>query len=189
MKHIKSIYALLIAVMVMGSACTDFVEPKIPYSEFDHGTYLRTIESSGTSFSLADIGNADFALTLEAVDDQDGARVANVEVRLRLFRVTDTGVETIPEQGDELVVTLGESDFAPNNESRFLRTSFSVPVTEALAALNLTTDDIQEGDFLDFRLVLTTKEGRVFTDSNASADIRGGFFYSSPFFYRIEIEP
>ncbi|MFP4293828.1 MAG: hypothetical protein ACLFQ0_19520 [Cyclobacteriaceae bacterium] len=174
------------AVLVLGTACTDFVEPKIPYKDFDHGTYLRTISRTSTEFNFNDLENSNFALTLEAVDDQDGRRVSTLEVRVRLFRVTDTGVVTIPAQGDELVLSLGESDFAPNSESRFLRTQFSIPATDAISALGLTPADIQEDDFFDFRLVLTTKEGRVFTDSNASADIRGGFFYSSPFLYRVQ---
>ncbi|MHA7131542.1 hypothetical protein [Algoriphagus namhaensis] len=190
MKIFKYSFGLFLGALVLLSSCRDFVEPNIPYSEFDTAAYLRTIERTSTDFNFFNLANSNFALILEAVDAEDGATVETVEIRVRHRRlIPDVGLEYTPaiENEDVLVRTLQASDFAPNSESRFLRTSFSIPALEAIQALGLTPADIEGGDAFEFRLVLNDKFGRVFTDTNADANVKGSPFYASPFFYNVSV--
>lgn len=175
----------MVLLLATITGCTDFVEPNIPYKDFDTGTYLRTIARTSTTFNLFNIQASTFALTLEAVDIENGATVQTVEIRVRHRR--GNTVRPVMTSPDVLVRTLNASDFQPNNESRFLRTSFTIQAPAVLQALGMTAAEIQGGDFFDFRLVLTTKNGRVFTDDNRSPDIAAGLFYQSPFFYRVSV--
>jgi hypothetical protein len=183
MKRNNIFSILLVWVLVTVVGCTDFVEPNIPYKDFDTGTYLRTIARTSTTFNLFNLGGSNFALTLEAVDIQNGATVQTVEIRARHRR--GNTLRPAISSPDVLVATLNASNFQPNSDSRFLRASFNIPAMEVIQRIGITPAEIRGGDAFDFRLVLTTTNGRVFTDNNRSGDIAAGFFYQSPFFYRV----
>jgi hypothetical protein len=91
------------------------------------------------------LANSKFALTLEAVDIEDGKTVQTVEVRVRHRRlIPGVGLKYTP-QNDVLVKTLQASDFATNTASRFLRASFEVTAAEAMAATGLTAATVAGG--------------------------------------------
>lgn len=187
MKMLKYSFGLLAGALVFLSSCRDFVEPNIPYSTFDTGAYLRTIDRTSTSFNFFDLANSKFALTLEAVDIEDGATVETVEIRVRHRRlIPGVGLKYTPE-ADVLVKTLQKTDFAPNDQSRFLRTSFVVTSAEALAAVGLTQSAIAGGDVFEFRLVLNDKFGRRFSSDNVTTNVAGAPFYASPFQYPVSV--
>lgn len=184
-KFIKYILGLLLAVSFHG--CTDFVEPAIPYSDFDTGVYLRTL-SATPNFNFFQLGSAKFTLVVEAVDIEDGKTVEKVDVLVRRRR----GQTLSPEVQ---VKTVPASEFKPHTiidpivhestGSKYPAATIEITVAEALQRMNLTAADIAGGDFLEFRLILTDKKGRTFTNSNLSPDIAGGQYYRSPFFYRV----
>ncbi|WP_297337497.1 hypothetical protein [Algoriphagus sp.] len=187
MKIIKYSFGLLVGTLVMLSSCRDFVEPNIPYSEFDTGAYLRTIDRTSTTFNFFDLTNSNFALTLEAVDIEDGGTVETVEIRVRHRRlIPGVGLEFTPQE-DVLVRTLEASDFAPNSESRFLRASFDIPASEAVEAVGLTFDELEGGDVFEFRLVLNDRFGRSFSTNNVTTNVAGAPFYDSPFQYNVSV--
>ncbi|MFD2035834.1 hypothetical protein ACFSKL_13610 [Belliella marina] len=190
MKNINKTYGLLATLILLVSSCADFVDPVIPYKDFDTGGYLRTIDRTSDSFNFFDLPNSNFALILESVDANDGRDLVSVEVRVRHRRlIPDVGLEYLPELGveDRLVLTLTESDFAANSESRFTRATFSIPAMDAIEAVGLSEDDIEQGDVFEFRLVLKDKKDRIFSDHNRSSDVAGGNFYDSPFFYNVTV--
>lgn len=187
MKMLKYSFGLLATVLVFLSSCRDSVEPNIPYSTFDNGAYLRTIARTSTTFNFFNLPGSTFALTLEAVDIEDGATVDNVEIRVRHRRlIPGVGLQFTP-ANDVLVKTLQSSDFAPNDQSRFLRTSFSITAAEAIAAVGLTSAAIQGGDVFEFRLVLNDKKGRSFSTNNVTTNVAGAPFYASPFQYVVSV--
>ncbi len=187
MKMLKYSFGLLAGALVFLSSCRDFVEPNIPYSTFDTGAYLRTIARTSTTFNFFDLANAKFALTLEAVDIEDGATVETVEIRVRHRRlIPGVGLKYTP-AADVLVKTLQKTDFAPNADSRFLRTSFEVTSAETLAAVGLKLADIAGGDVFEFRLVLNDKFGRRFSSDNVTTNVAGAPFYASPFQYPVSV--
>jgi hypothetical protein len=187
MKMLRYSFGLMATALIFLSSCRDFVEPRIPYATFDTGAYLRTIARTSTTFNFFDLANSKFALTLEAVDIEDGKTVQTVEIRVRHRRlIPGVGLKYTP-TSDALVKTLQASDFAPNADSRFLRASFQVTSTEAIAAVGLTAADIQGGDVFEFRLVLNDKFGRRFSSDNVTTNVGGATFYASPFQYPVSV--
>jgi len=187
MKMLRYSLVLLASALIFLSSCRDFVEPRIPYATFDTGAYLRTIARTSTTFNFFDLANSKFALTLEAVDIEDGKTVQTVEIRVRHRRlIAGVGLKYTP-TNDVLVKTLQASDFASNADSRFLRSSFQVTATEALAAVGLSAAEINGGDVFEFRLVLNDKFGRSFSTNNVTSNVAGAPFYASPFQYPVSV--
>lgn len=187
MKMLKYSFGLFAMALVFLSSCRDTVTPNVPYTDFDNGAYLRTIARTSTTFNFFDLANSKFALTLEAVDNEDGATVQTVEIRVRHRRlIPGVGLEFTP-ANDVLVSTLQASDFQPNPDSRFLRTTFEVPATAAISAVGLTPADIEGGDVFEFRLVLNDKFGRRFSSDNVTTNVAGAPFYASPFQYPVSV--
>lgn len=187
MKMLKYSFGLLATALIFLSSCRDFVEPNVPYKDFDTGAYLRTIARTSTTFNFFNLANSKFALTLEAVDIEDGKTVQTVEVRVRHRRlIPGVGLKYTP-QNDVLVKTLQASDFATNTASRFLRASFEVTAAEAMAATGLTAATVAGGDVFEFRLVLNDKFGRVFSSNNVTTNVAGAPFYDSPFQYPVSV--
>lgn len=187
MKIIKYSFGFLLGALVFLSSCRDFVDPNIPYSDFDAGVYLRTIDRTSTAFNFFDLPNSKLALTLEAVDAEDGATVENVEIMVQHRRlIAGVGLNYTPAT-PVLVKTIAASDFAPNSESRFLRTSFEVSAEAAMQAVGLTSADIEGGDVFEFSLVLTDKQGRKFTRDNVTNNVAGAPFFDAPFQYFVSV--
>ncbi|UJP66499.1 hypothetical protein [Mongoliitalea daihaiensis] len=194
MKFIKNSFGLLVVLLTMFTACTDFVEPRIPYSEFDTGLYLRTTARTSTSFNFFDLANSRFTITIEAVDAELGATLENVEVTVRKRRlIPGVGLEFVPAAGaggavvDVLVTTLSRSDFAAVPDSRFPRATINITANEAMSRLGITAAQVDGGDIFEFRLSVRDNKGRTFNDVNASADVKGGLFYASPFLYNVGV--
>ncbi len=180
-------FVLLASAVIFLSSCRDFVEPNVPYKDFDTGAYLRTIARTSTSFNFFNLPGSKFALTLEAVDIEDGKTVQTVEIRVRHRRlIPGVGLRYTP-QSDVVVKTLQASDFQPNPDSRFLRTSFEVTAAQAIAAVGLTAAQIEGGDVFEFRLVLNDKFGRTFSSNNVTTNVAGAPFYASPFQYPVSV--
>jgi hypothetical protein len=159
------------------------VEPNVPYKDFDTGAYLRTITRTSTTFNFFDMASSKFALTIEAVDKEDGKTVQTVEVRVRHRRlIPGVGLRYTP-ANDVIVKTLKASDFKTTDKSRFLRADVQVTAAEAIAAVGLTTAGISGGDVFEFRLVLIDKFGRSFSSNNVTTNVAGAPFYDSPFQY------
>lgn len=187
MKMLRYSFGILATALIFLSSCRDFVEPAVPYKDFDTGAYLRTITRTSTSFNFFDLASSKFALTVEAVDKEDGKTVQTVEVRVRHRRlVSGVGLRYTP-ANDVLVKTLQATDFKPNTASRFLRASFEVTAAEAMAAVGLKAADIRGGDAFEFRMVLIDKLGRKFSSDNVTTNVAGAPFYDSPFQYPVSV--
>ena len=177
MKKLK--YILGFVLMTLGYSCTDFVDPAIPYNNFETGVFLRTI-TPPSNINFFALNTATFSLVLEAVDEEDGKLLEEVDIYVNRRRgntlTTPVKVTTIP-----------KSDFAPNPDSKYLRATISVPVSQALTAMGFTNADLAGGDFLEWRLDMLDSKGRRWTNTNVSTDIVSGTFYASPFFYRTSV--
>jgi len=110
-----------------------------------------------------------------------------VEIRVRHRRlIPGVGSEFTPEE-DVLVRTLDKSEFQPNADSRFLRTTFEIPALDAIQAVGLTPADIEGADVFEFRLVLNDRFGRSFSTDNVTTNVAGAPFYASPFQYNVSV--
>lgn len=184
---------MLVGMMMMFTSCTDFVEPRIPYTDFNTGLYLRTLARQSTSFDLFNLGTSRFEIDIEAVDADGGRSIQNVVVSVRHRRlIPGVGNQYIPsgtatQVNDVVVKTLSASEFSSNPESRFIGSKITVTTPEVLTALGMTQAQVQARDVFEFRLEATDVNGRVFNDVNASPDVKGGLFYASPFLYPVEV--
>ncbi len=174
MNKLKYIWGFLMLGMF---SCTDFVDPAIPYSGFETAIYLRTI-TPPAAFNFAALPSATFTLVVEAVDASGGTTVQDVQVLVKRRR----GATLTPEVA---LTTVPASAFTASG--KYTRATISIPLADALAAMSLTVADINVGDFIEYRLILTDTQGRKFTNTNLSPDVSGGAFYASPFFYRVAV--
>jgi len=187
MKMLRYSFGLLATMLIFLSSCRDFVEPAVPYKDFDTGAYLRTIARTSTTFNFFDLASSKFELTLEAVDKDNGNTIQSVEIRVRHRRlIAGVGLKYTP-ANDVLVKTLQPTDFKPNDNSRFLRSTFSITAAETIAAVGLTAAGIQGGDVFEFRMLLKDKSGRVFSSDNVTTNVSGAPFYDSPFQYPVSV--
>lgn len=187
MNKLKILFGFIALMWV--SACTDFVEPAIPYSDFETGVYLRTLENKSPTFNFFDIPNQKFNIVVEAVGKNDGqGLVKDVQV----YAARRRGQVVTPEK---LVATIAGSEFGANPNRNFPLApnrnypakEISLPLPATLTALGLSPTTVTGGDFIEYRLVLNTTDGKAFTNSNISSDVATGAFYASPFFYRIAL--
>ncbi|MEY2761052.1 MAG: hypothetical protein RLZZ96_952 [Bacteroidota bacterium] len=187
MKMLRYSFGLLATMLIFLSSCRDFVEPAVPYKDFDTGAYLRTIARTSTTFNFFDLASSKFELTLEAVDKDNGNTIQSVEIRVRHRRlIAGVGLKYTP-ANDVLVKTLQPTDFKPNDNSRFLRSTFAITAAETIAAVGLTAAGIQGGDVFEFRMLLKDKSGRVFSSDNVTTNVSGAPFYDSPFQYPVSV--
>ena len=175
--------------MMWTAACTDFVDPAIPYTDFDTGVYLRTLENKAPTFNFFDIPNSKFNIIIEVVGKNEGKDLAkDVEIWARRRRGAALSNEV-------KIATIAGSEFGPYPQRNFpLAPNRNFPAKEiilplpaTLTALGLSATTVTGGDFIEYRLVLNTTDGRKFSNNNLSSDIVGGTFYASPFFYRIAL--
>lgn len=187
---------IFVVLLAFVSSCRDFVEPNIPYSEFDTALYLRTIrsaESTSLTFNFFNLQNSRFNVTLEAVDAEEGTTVENVEVRIRHRRlIPGVGLEFTPapsggQREEVTVATIPGSAFTQSPDNRFKRGVIDIPAATMIQAVGLTAGEIEGGDFFEVRLYATDRFGRVFGPDNRSSDVAGGVFYDSPFLYNVEV--
>ncbi len=183
----KSIFTLLIAVF-LATGCTDFVDPAIPYNEFETGVYLRTLQRNSITFNSADLTNSFFSVVVEVVDETGGKLLKDVTVFVTHRRGTvfskEASIRTIP-ASEFAPLTNRVFPLAPNRN--FPAKEIRVTATEAISKLGMTSAGVARGDFFEFRLSLTDTKGRTFTNANVVADLAGGTFYDSPFFYRVTV--
>ncbi len=167
----------MVAMFVV-SSCTDFVEPAIPYNGFETGTYLKTVKSPA-AINFFDLDNSPFNIVLEchAVDKINN--VKNVDVYVNHRRGNTVTKE----------VMLGNVDgttFTTTADSKWPRSTVNFPMATVLSKLGFSKTNLKGGDFIEYRLVLTTLDGKTFSNNNMSSTLTEEY-YKSPFFYRVAI--
>jgi hypothetical protein len=177
MKKIKFIYALA-AMFFVASSCTDFVEPAIPYNGFETGTYLKTIQTPA-AINFFDLDNSPFKTKLEVHAADKANNVKNVEVFVNHRRGNTVTKEV-------LLGSIDGAAFTMTADSKWPRADVNFPFSAVLSKLGFSKTNLKGGDFIEYRLVLTTTEGKVFSNNNMSPTL-GETYYTSPFFYRVAI--
>jgi hypothetical protein len=200
MKINKIGFGFLLSLMWVFSACVDFVEPNIPYKTFNTGLYLRTISGgTGQSFNFFNLSSGKFSVEVEAVDGEEGETLETVEFFVRHRRLipgvgfTFKPTGTTSQVNQVAIGTLTKDKFVkatenPNHPTtRYLRGKYEITLSAILNALSMSIGDVGAGDAFEIRLKAKDKFGRVFDDTNRSADVQGGFFYRSPFRYDVPV--
>jgi hypothetical protein len=162
-------------------ACSD--TEKVIDEVFDNttqGGILRTLESStDLPIGLTDTG---VELLLEVQDAEDGDLSDFIEVYASFRHITGGGAN---DRDEVLLKTVPNSEWIYGE--RLPRAIVATTLPELQAALNLGDDDFTGGDRFIIRVELVFKDGRRWSDYNASATVLGNLFFASPFVYNANV--
>ncbi len=184
MKNIKLYITLALVALV--ASCSEDDKVTVGVQEtVARGAVLRTVSFESTTFNVLDPASI-FGVTLEEQDHLDGDLLSNVEIYVGFVdNTTSNGTTTATEI---LVSTISASEFS-SGPNGLPRTSFSISLSDALSSLGITNDpaNVTSGDQINIRLVLNLTDGRSYTNVDATGNVSGGSFFSSPYAYRAGI--
>jgi len=137
------------------------------------GAIIRTVSLNSGEFNSYDLNSA-FDVDIEVQDEQNGGLMEKVNVYLG-FKGTEV-----------LATTLTASSFT-TGPFGLPRANIRITLSEAVAALGLSSSQYTGGDALPVRLELVLTDGRSFSGDDASGSLQGSYF-SSPFRYNTVIK-
>jgi hypothetical protein len=138
-----------------------------------NGAIIRTVSLNSGEFNSYDLNSA-FDVDIEVQDVENGGLMEKVNVYLQF-------------KGSEVLVsTLTASNFT-TGPFGLPRANVRITLSEAVAALGLSSSDYTGGDALPVRLELVLTDGRTFSDKDGSGSLQGSYF-SSPYKYNTVIK-
>lgn len=144
------------------------------------GGILRTLEAS-TDLPIG-LADSRVELLLEVQDDEDGDLSDFIEVYASFTHVTGGGANN---RDEVLLKTVPNSDWIYGN--RLPRALVTATLPELQTALNLEEGDFTGGDRFVIRVELVFKDGRSWSNHNASQTVLGNPFLGSPFVYNANV--
>ncbi|MCS6968978.1 MAG: hypothetical protein RMJ44_11510 [Cytophagales bacterium] len=185
----RKILTILTAVALGATACkTEMIDRVPPATALENGAYMRTISitPSNQQMSVAN-PNAQITYEIEAVDNQKGGLLQSYDLQIRF-------VDRTPANGTNNVAyrnfrSIPASAFNRHPVSGLPRHTMVIRLSEALQALGLQSNQIAATDLIEIDATLRLTNGRAFNARNTGANITGGVYYNSPFFYRITLVP
>jgi len=144
------------------------------------GGILRTLDKQ-TDIAYND-NSVVLSYLLEVQDEEDGDLTDRVEVFASFKDNANAGANNIAEV---LIGTIPSSSFILGN--RLPRVSFEIGIVELEAALGLLRENYIGGDVFPIRFVSVFKDGRRWSNDNASQTVLGNLFLASPFLYNSNV--
>lgn len=190
MKYLKILS--LFSLMGLGAiGCkSPLANDRLNELEFEKGGYMRIFSpfpvlAATFKVSKADLAGTKLELLHEAVTRGGGELFASYELVIRF-------VDSTPANGSNPVAdrplrTIAASTFTKNATTGYPQATMIITGQEALTASGLTADQISAGDRFEVRGTMVLTDGKRFNAANTGTNITGGAFYSSPFFYRINV--
>ena len=166
-------YSTIIALLVFLSACS-VNEDKFPIPLDtvlnSNGAYLTVLNVETAIFDILDLDNAAYVFNGEIFDREGGNLVQNVQ-----FYASYTSIDgaRLPETSQPFK-TLERGAFSAGDNG-LPRARIEIQISEVIAALGLTEDDLSLGDRFNIRWVLNLTNGQSFTRGDASPDAEGAF--------------
>lgn len=189
MKYTHSFWIVLFAALVVMSCKTEMIE-RIDEFSLEQGGYMRTVTpfpvvAATFSVSKANMGGTKMEFVAEAVTADKGALFSSYDLSIRF-------VDATPANGDKTTAattlrSIPASSYAKDPATGYPRATISVTGAEALTATKLTAADVSAGDRFEVTAVMKLSNGKAFSAANTGVNITGGAFYSSPFFYRLNV--
>ncbi len=186
----KHSFSLLLAVGLLAASCKTEMIERIDEFNLEQGGYMRTVTpfpvaAATFSVSKANMGGTKMEFVAEAVTPNQGALFASYDLSIRF-------VDATPANGDKTTTatalrSIPASAYTKDATTGYPRATITVTGAEALTATRLTAADVSAGDRFEITAVMKLTNGRSFTASNTGLNITGGAFYSSPFFYRLNV--
>ncbi|RDY60630.1 hypothetical protein [Flagellimonas nanhaiensis] len=185
MKNLK-LYFMFALGMLIVSSCSE--DDKITNEVVDattRGAVIRTVNIDPNSFNVFDPSSV-WTITAEYQDVTDGELLSDIDVFLDFVdNSEENGTTTATET---LFTNIAASAFS-QSVNGLPETTFSIGYGEALNLLGVPNDpaSVTGGDQINIRLAVNLTDGRSFTDVDATGNVSGGSFFSSPYAYRANI--
>lgn len=189
MKFLPIIAAFCTAGLLTVSCKTEMVE-RLDEFNLEQGGYMRTVTpfpvaANTFSVSKANMSGTKMEFVAEAVTPNQGALFSTYELSIRF-------VDATPANGNKTTTVaplkaIPASAYTKDATTGYPRATIAVTGAEALAATKLTAADVSATDRFEITAVMRLTDGKAFTASNTGVNITGGAFYSSPFFYRLNV--
>ena len=181
-KYLKFIAPLLVG-LVLFQSCKEGDKPvDFVLENVTRGATLRTMNLISPSYDLLD-PNSVFSVLLEYRDHEQGALLESFTVYVAYADNTEDGVDN--SKPEVLFETVDGGSFT-NGPNDFPEYTYTAVLSSVLAAVGVDFEDTNAGDQVRFRLELNLIDGRTFTN-NASGNVTGGSFFSSPFAYNANL--
>ncbi len=183
MKYRNRIIAVLM-LLGFGFSCTD--ESTYPI-DFDlvnnsNGGILSQVDIISVAFDKFDLANASYDVTVEANDRDRGKLFTSVELFVAFVDRTPGSTNGNNSKAEVPLKTYQASEFLEDATTGLPRLTLSATATETIAALGLTTLELEGSDQFVFRQAMIFPDGKVFTSKNVNTAIAaGGGVYKSPF--------
>ncbi|WP_234735945.1 hypothetical protein [Tellurirhabdus bombi] len=183
---------LAFSVLLAFASCETQMIDKIDVFKLETGAYMRTVApwpltaANGITYKIATLPAAQVAMTIEAVDPQQGAMLASYDLQVRF-------VDNTPANGNSAKAyvdlrSIPAASFTKDaSVSMYPRTQLVLTAAELMTKLGLKATDVAANDSFEVHAIMRLTDGRSFTDANSGSEIKGGAYFKSPFFYRITL--
>ena len=181
---------MLFLLLVSTLACKTEMVEKFDELALPTGGYMRTVTpfpvvAATFNVSKANMAGTKMELVAEAVTPNAGALFSSYDLSIKF-------VDATPANGTKTTAVLPlrsipASAYAKDPTTGYPRLTLIVTGAEALTATQLTNADVLLGDRFEITATMKLTDGKSFNAANTSVNITGGAFYSSPFFYRLNV--
>ncbi len=183
MKYIK-LFPLVLTLVLLGIACKTEMVDKLDDFGLDQGGYMRIVTpypvvTSTFTVSKKNMGGTKAEMVNEAVTLEKGGRFATYDLEMRFVGTTTTAYKAFK--------SIPASAYAKDPTTGYPRHTLSITGAEALTLMGLDTSKIKAKDKFEIKATMKLTDGKSFNADNTGANITGGAFYSSPFFYTLNV--
>ena len=183
MKYIK-IFPLILALVLLGIACKTEMVDKLDDFNLDQGGYMRIVTpfpvlTSTFTVSKKNMAGTKAEMVNEAVTLEKGGRFANYDLEMRFVGSTTTDYKAFR--------SIPSSAYSKDPTTGYPRHTLTITGADALTTMGLDTSKIAKGNKFEIRATMKLTDGKAFNAHNTGANITGGAFYSSPFFYTLNV--
>jgi hypothetical protein len=179
-------FVCLFAVIAFSSCETEMIE-RLDEFNFEQGGYMRTVTPLTNVFTVskANMPGTKMEILAEAVTPDFGALFSTYDLVIRYVDATPANGNA--SKADATFKSYPASAYAKDATTGYPRATISITGKEMQDALKLADADISSGDRFEIRATMRLTNGKAFNAVNTGVNITGGAFYSSPFFYRINV--
>ena len=184
----------ILSIIILGllASCTsDYPVERIDEFTLAQGGYLRTVlpyPVGNATFNVkaSDLNGSKWEFLGEAVTPNGGDNFASYEWVVRF--VDATAANGSNSVANKAFKTYQASAFTKDAQTGYPRLTMGSTGRELVTAVGLQDNQVANGDRFEVSATMVLKDGRKFSAANTGANIASnGNFYSSPFFYRINV--
>lgn len=190
MKHIQNVLLTCLLALAAAGCDSPLENERIDEFSLESGGYMRVVTpypvlANTFTVSLANMAGTKLECVHEAITRDKGGLFASYDLTIRF-------VDNTPANGTNNIADLpfrkiAASSYAKDPATGYPRATMTITGEEALKATGVDPKLVTAGDRFEVTGTMALTDGKSFTVSNTTIDITGGAFYSSPFFYRINV--